>query len=63
MQNNHEIPGSRPAALPRNDVAVTLSGHPPYEHYGTARSVIRVSSDGRPSRKAKPGHKAVPLFT
>jgi hypothetical protein len=27
------------------------------------RSVIRVNSDGRPSRSAKPGHSAVPLFT
>ena len=27
------------------------------------RSVIRVSSDGRPSRSAKPGHSAVPLLT
>ncbi len=27
------------------------------------RSVIRVNSEGRPSRSAKPGHSAVPLFT
>ena len=27
------------------------------------RSVMRVSSDGRPSRRAKPGHSAVPLLT
>ena len=27
------------------------------------RSVIRVSSDGRPRRSAKPGHSPVPLFT
>jgi ribonuclease BN (tRNA processing enzyme) len=31
--------------------------------YGARRSVIRVSSDGRPSRSAKPGHSPVPLFT
>ncbi|MGX1426272.1 hypothetical protein AB7M59_006707 [Bradyrhizobium elkanii] len=29
----------------------------------TVRNVIRVNSDGRPSRKAKPGHSAVPLLT
>ena len=27
------------------------------------RSVIRVNSEGRPSRSAKPGHSPVPLFT
>jgi acetamidase/formamidase family protein len=27
------------------------------------RNVIRVNSEGRPSRNAKPGHSAVPLFT
>jgi hypothetical protein len=27
------------------------------------RSVMRVSSDGRPKRSANPGHKAVPLLT
>ena len=27
------------------------------------RSVMRVSSGGRPSRNAKPGQSAVPLFT
>jgi hypothetical protein len=27
------------------------------------RSVIRVNSDGRPSRSAKPGQSPVPLFT
>jgi len=27
------------------------------------RSVIRVNSEGRPSRSAKPGHSAVPLLT
>jgi hypothetical protein len=31
--------------------------------YVARRSVIRVSSDGRPSRSAKPGHSPVPLFT
>lgn len=30
---------------------------------GLARSVMRVSSDGVPSRKAKPGHSPVPLLT
>jgi hypothetical protein len=35
---------------------------PSFAH-AAGRSVIRVSSDGRPSRSAKPGHKPVPLFT
>ena len=45
--------------------------YPSYESGGklvthaspATRKVIRVNSDGRPSRKAKPGHSAVPLLT
>ena len=39
---------------------VTTKGAP---DQGARRSVIRVSSDGRPSRTAKPGHRPVPLLT
>lgn len=42
------------AAQPLNIVAIAQSWD---------RRVIRVSSDGRPSRIAKPGHRAVPLLT
>jgi hypothetical protein len=40
-------------------LAVSASG---FDH-AARRSVIRVSSDGRPRRSAKPGHSPVPLFT
>ena len=39
--------------------SVSASG---FDHAGR-RSVIRVNSDGRPSRSAKPGHSPVQLFT
>jgi hypothetical protein len=39
-------------------------GDPSRDQVASAwRSVIRVNSEGRPSRSAKPGHSAVPLFT
>jgi hypothetical protein len=34
-----------------------------FESDHAGRSVIRVSSEGRPSRSANPGHTAVLLFT